>query len=170
MLRADDLVGLSEASKTAKIAKLFTDAYKSPLSMIVIDDIERCLDYTPIGPRFSNQVLQTLLVYVKKPPPRGHSLMVVGTTAVAHLLEDLQLNEAFHVTLEVPLLSAEEEFKAVLRHSTAGAKMGEKELQAIVGSIKEPIGVKKLLRVTEMARCGEDAHISHDKFLEWVVV
>jgi hypothetical protein len=33
------------------------------------DNIERLLDYVPIGPRFSNQVLQTLLVLMKKLPP-----------------------------------------------------------------------------------------------------
>ena len=41
-------------------------AYKSPLSMILIDDIERIIDYTPLGPRFSNMVLQALLVLLKK--------------------------------------------------------------------------------------------------------
>lgn len=54
--------------------QIFDDAYKSQLSCVVVDDIERLLDYVPIGPRFSNLVLQALLVLLKKPPPkvRGH--------------------------------------------------------------------------------------------------
>ena len=31
---------------------------QSPLSMVVLDDIERLLEYVPIGPRFSNGILQ----------------------------------------------------------------------------------------------------------------
>ena len=40
------------------IAKVFDDAHKSPLSMVVLDDLERLLEYVRIGPRFSNLVLQ----------------------------------------------------------------------------------------------------------------
>jgi vesicle-fusing ATPase len=54
------------------------DSHKSPLSMIFIDDLE--LDYVSIGPRFSNTVLQTLLVLLKKlPPDEGRRLLVIGT-------------------------------------------------------------------------------------------
>jgi hypothetical protein len=46
--------------------------------MIFIDDLE--LDYVSIGPRFSNTVLQTLLVLLKKlPPDEGRRLLVIGT-------------------------------------------------------------------------------------------
>ena len=43
---------------------------QSPLSMVVLDDIERLLEFVPIGPRFSNALLQTLLVLLKKQPPQ----------------------------------------------------------------------------------------------------
>ena len=52
------------------ISKVFMDSYKSPYSVIVVDAIERLLDWVPIGPRFSNGVLQTLLVLLKKNPPK----------------------------------------------------------------------------------------------------
>jgi vesicle-fusing ATPase len=45
------------------------------------DDIERLLEYVAIGPRFSNLVLQVLLVLVKKQPPAGRRLLVIGTTS-----------------------------------------------------------------------------------------
>jgi vesicle-fusing ATPase len=38
--------------------QVFEDAYKSPLSIVILDDIERLLEYVAIGPRFSNAVLQ----------------------------------------------------------------------------------------------------------------
>ena len=39
---------------------------QSPLSIVILDDIERLLEYVAIGPRFSNALLQTLLVLLKK--------------------------------------------------------------------------------------------------------
>ena len=51
------MVGMAEATKSSRITKVFEDAYKSPLSLIILDDIERLLDYVNIGPRFSNVVL-----------------------------------------------------------------------------------------------------------------
>ena len=77
-------------------------AAQSPLSLIILDDLERLIEYTPTGPRFSNMILQTLLVLLKRPPPPGHRLLVVGTTAVAHLLEDLQLVSIFNLQVRPP--------------------------------------------------------------------
>ncbi len=78
MISPDDLVGYTENSKCSRIQKTFDDAYKSKVSCVVVDDIERLIEFVPIGPRFSNQVLQTLLVLLKKSPPPGHRLLVIG--------------------------------------------------------------------------------------------
>lgn len=56
----------AQASKAGYISKVFLDSYKSPLSIILIDDLERVIDFVRTGPRFSNTVLQTLLVLLKK--------------------------------------------------------------------------------------------------------
>ena len=50
-----------------------------------------------IGPRFSNVVLQTLLVLLKKPPPPGRRLLVLGTTSVPAVMDDLGVAGAFNV-------------------------------------------------------------------------
>ena len=55
---------------------MFDDAYKSKLSCVVVDDIERLIEWVPIGARFSNNLLQALLVLFKKVPPQGHKLLV----------------------------------------------------------------------------------------------
>ncbi|KAL6963023.1 vesicle-fusing ATPase [Sarracenia purpurea var. burkii] len=41
IILAESMIGLSESSKCAQIVKVFEDAYKSPLSIIILDDIER---------------------------------------------------------------------------------------------------------------------------------
>lgn len=50
--------------------QMFDKAYHSKFSCIVVDDIEHLLDYVPVGPHFSNLVLQALLVLLKKAPPK----------------------------------------------------------------------------------------------------
>ena len=81
------MVGFSEAQKIHAISKVFSDSSKSPMSVVVVDNIERllgewehppqmelivtaCIDWTPVGPRFSNAVLQTLMVLMAKRPPK----------------------------------------------------------------------------------------------------
>jgi vesicle-fusing ATPase len=58
IISPDSYIGLSESDKCAKLLKVFNDAYLSAFSLIFIDDIERIIDYTPVGPRFSNSLLQ----------------------------------------------------------------------------------------------------------------
>ena len=77
----DDMVGFTESAKCMTIRKIFDDAYRSSMSCIVVDNIERLIDYGPIGPRYSNLTLQALLVLLKKPPPRGKRLLIICTTS-----------------------------------------------------------------------------------------
>ena len=46
------MVGFSEHQKVAAISKVFSDSYKSPLSVIVVDNIERLIGtcVTPLDP------------------------------------------------------------------------------------------------------------------------
>lgn len=153
MISADEMIGYSDVSKSQMIHKAFMDSYKSPLSLIFLDDIERLIDYVPIGPRFSNTVLQTLLVLLKKiPPDEGRRLLVLGTTSNAHLLEDLGLVSAFGVSQSVPLLEEPKDICEVLR---VAAHMNEKDARSIAkGMHSKSIGMKQLLMVAEMAKQG----------------
>jgi vesicle-fusing ATPase len=70
LISPEDMVGFSEMQKVQQLDKTFRDAYKSPLSIIVIDNIELLVDWVPIGPRFSNSVLVALKVLLGKQPPK----------------------------------------------------------------------------------------------------
>ena len=41
LISPEAMVGMSEASKIFYLSKVFNDSYKSPLSIIVVDNIER---------------------------------------------------------------------------------------------------------------------------------
>jgi len=114
LISPEQMVGFSEGSKCTKIAKVFEDAYKSPLSVIVVDDIERLLDYVPIGPRFSNAVLQTLLVLIKRQPPTGKKLLIFATSSSKDVLEAMGFHDVFNAVLHLPNVEAGAEIAKVL--------------------------------------------------------
>jgi vesicle-fusing ATPase len=165
LLSPDSMVGFSESQKVAAITKVFSDSYKSPLSVIVVDNLERLLDWTPIGPRFSNSVLQALLVLFAKRPPKGRRLLVIATSSLRPVLTEIGLSEVFdseqrvppisnlsaleYVIREVELFQSSEERKAAMRMlaESGFARGGEDET-----SSRTHIGIKKLLSIIEMAR------------------
>jgi len=151
----------AESSKCQAIHKAFLDAYKSPLSLILIDDIERIIEYIRVGPRFNNAVLQTLLVLLKKPPPEGRKLLIMGTTSMPHLLDDLGIIQAFSVAQNVPLLE-QKEIAGVLREI---GNCEEKDCLAISEGVGKPLGVKQLMLLAEMAK-GENGKTETNNFLE----
>lgn len=165
MISADDMIGYSETAKCTFIHQAFLDAYKSPLSLIFFDDIERIIDYVGIGPRFSNTVLQTLLVLLKKTPPdEGRKLLCIGTTSIPHVFDELGLSNAFGVMQSVNLLQDASEIVEVLQHASQVSLVEAKD---IARSISSPIGIKQLLMVTEMARqSSESGKVSVSTFME----
>ncbi|WOL14637.1 vesicle-fusing ATPase [Canna indica] len=149
IISAETMIGLSEASKCAQIVKVFEDAYKSQLSIIILDDIERLLEYVAIGPRFSNLISQTLLVLLKRLPPKGKNMLVIGTTSEVGFLESLGICDAFSVTYHVPKLD-QEDAKKVLQGLNVFA---EHELDLAVEQLTD-ISIKKLYMLVEMAAQG----------------
>nr|XP_057904865.1 vesicle-fusing ATPase isoform X1 [Doryrhamphus excisus] len=147
----DKMIGHSEISKCQAIKKVFDDAYKSQLSCVVVDDIERLLDYVPIGPRFSNLVLQALLVLLKKAPPKGRKLLIIGTTSRKDVLQEMEMLDAFSTTIHIPNISTGEQLVDALELL---GSFTDKERASIAHQLKGKrvwIGIKKLLVLIEMS-------------------
>ncbi|CAH1990020.1 unnamed protein product [Acanthoscelides obtectus] len=113
----EEMVGFTETAKCLSIRKIFDDAYRSTLSCILVDNIERLLDYGPIGPRYSNLTLQALLLLLKKQPPPGKKLLVLCTSSRRQVLEEMEMLSAFTAVLHVPNLSKAEHLLNVLEAS-----------------------------------------------------
>uniref|UniRef100_A0AAQ6AIA9 Vesicle-fusing ATPase n=1 Tax=Amphiprion ocellaris TaxID=80972 RepID=A0AAQ6AIA9_AMPOC len=157
----DKMIGHSEIAKCQAIKKIFEDAYKSQLSCVVVDDIERLLDYVPIGPRFSNLVLQALLVLLKKPPPKGRKLLIIGTTSRKDVLQEMEMLDAFSTTIHIPNISRGEQLVEALELL---GSFQENERSKIAQAVKGQslwIGIKKLLMLIEMAVCGVRRFLKH---------
>ncbi|KIK67694.1 hypothetical protein GYMLUDRAFT_81253 [Collybiopsis luxurians FD-317 M1] len=181
LISPDSMVGFSESQKVAAINKVFADSYKSPLSVIVVDNLERLLavklklimfcslEWTPIGPRFSNAVLQALLVLLARRPPKDRRLLVIATSSLRPVLTETGLSEVFDSELRVPPISNLVSLELVLREVELFRSSQERK-EAIrmledagfasnVGDEangKLHIGIKKLLTMIEMARQEPD--------------
>ncbi|RDY13407.1 Vesicle-fusing ATPase, partial [Mucuna pruriens] len=150
IVSAESMIGLHESTKCAQIIKVFEDAYKSPLSVIILDDIERLLEYVAIGPRFSNSISQTLLVLLKRLPPKGKKLMVIGTTSELGFLDSIGFCDTFSVTYHVPTLNTKDA-KKVLEQLNV---FSNEDIDSAAEALND-ISIRKLYMLIEMAAQGE---------------
>nr|AAF27633.1 Sec18 [Komagataella pastoris] len=160
LISPEAMVGMSESSKINYIDNTFRDAYKSPLNILVIDNLEGLIDWVPIGPRFSNPVLQALKVYLKRQPPDGHRLLIISTSSSYSVLKQLDILNCLHNELAVPNLKSLEEFKSVM---DAAEFMNDeirrtvvKQLYGVFGTNKLDIGIKRALVNIDTSSIDED--------------
>lgn len=155
LISPEAMVGFNEASKVSFLSKVFMDAYKSSLSVLVVDNIERILDWVPIGPRFSNAVLQTLMVLLRKQPPKGRRLLIIATTTERSVLSQMDLLTSFDVEIGVPNVADHRELTYILRE----LQFPEEEQMKTVRDLADAtgrrdlnVGIKKILMGVETAR------------------
>ena len=167
MIRPSQYLGMTELSKTARIAQVFEDAYKSPLSCIVIDSVENLIEYIPIGPRFSNATLQTLIAFCSQPPPHAdRKLLVFATTNKPDMFKELGIETLFQV-VTVPALRDSDEVRRVLDLLQVEVDGGEQEKELIALSCPLPMSIKTLLNKIDFYTRGNKANaISADIWKE----
>jgi vesicle-fusing ATPase len=143
-----------------EINKIFNNSYKSALSVIVLDDIERLIEFIHIGPRFSNPVLQALLVLIKKVPPyKNRRLLIIGTTSMSHILEELEVLEVFNVEHSLPIINKKED---ILR--TLEKYEGEESEKELIAESIQTIPIKYLLLTLQMTLQKGDGVLTHSVF------
>jgi len=181
LITPGSLVGFrDDVAKKDYLHKVFTDAYKSPLSLLILgmvyllregsiflfvlrlidtklDDLERMIEWNPVGPRFSNTILQTIVTLMRKPPPKGHRLLVLATTSQHSTLNVLDVVDAFDKEIPIPAVQDYRELHAVL--SKAGmfdARDINEALNAVreytSGSEAVGVGIKTILTTAEEAQ------------------
>jgi len=174
MISPDDdrLIGASEYGKISFMNKVFNDAYKSSLSLIVIDDIERLIDYTRVGPRFSNAVLQTLINLIRKAPKKeGRRVLVIATTSEDEFLTQVGMKYAFQASYQVPAIKTANQLKRVLTYGSEKVA-SESDIERIVQEVEktcqkthEILGVKQVNNALEMACAAGDGIVTHKAFM-----
>lgn len=156
-----NMVGLNESMRIEHIRRIFDDAYKSPLSLILIDSLELIVDWNPIGPRFSNGVVQALKVLIKKEPPNGRSLLVLATTGERSVLHQLGLFTSFNSDIAVPNVNTHTELSFILEKSGEFQDPARAidELRQLMGSNDVGVGIKNVLLGIETAKQDRDREV-----------
>ncbi|GIC87158.1 AAA family ATPase SEC18 [Aspergillus udagawae] len=160
LISPEDMVGFSEMARVQYISKIFDDAYKSRTSVVVVDNIERIIDWVPIGPRFSNTILQTLMVFLRKQPTKGRRLLILATTTERAVLKQLDIYNSFNSDIMVPNVMTYDELRYIMEQSGAFDASEIEQALAEVGGITEDrtigVGVKKVLLGIETAKQDPD--------------
>ncbi|KAJ3572253.1 hypothetical protein NPX13_g5111 [Xylaria arbuscula] len=154
-----DLVGYrDDFAKKDYIHKAFADAYKSPASILILDDFERLIGWNPIGMRCSETMLQALTTLIVSKPPKNHRLLVFVTTSRVSMLKMLEIDMDFAKKVAVPPVSNLQELKVVMRESRVFDREDIEEAANLVqqgsGSDKIGVGVKTVLDCIFEARAG----------------
>lgn len=163
LISPESMIGMGDAQKINYLNKVFNDAYKSPMSIIVIDNIEKIVEWVRIGPRFSNSVLQALAVLLGKRPPKDKRLLVLATTSNRTMLHEMEMLNAFIAEIRVPNITSLRSVDHVVRQMQLFDNENDiqrcQQLLAQAGLGEEGrlnIGIKKLLSEIEMARLDND--------------
>lgn len=169
VVTSDNFVGMSENSKVPAIVKVFDDAYKTKMSCVILDDLERLCEFVPIGPRFSNTVLQALMVLVKRPHPKpGSKLQIIATCHENFIpfLEEIGAIHSFTDTVKMPLIENGYEASTLITHAGPSARMGLSDpgLSNITAVVVSSLPVKQVLMFAEgekqARKMGEGAMIA----------
>ncbi|KAK0626361.1 putative NsfA protein [Immersiella caudata] len=150
-----------DVAKKDFLHKVFTDAYKSPLSLLILDDLERMIEWNPVGLRFSNTILQTLVTLMRTPPPKGHRLLVLATSSQRTILSQLDVVEAFDREIPVPAVQDLRELGTVLIEAGMFDPSDVNEALNTVneytsGSQTVGVGIKTILTTAEDAKLSEE--------------
>ena len=140
----------------SSIDKIFTDAYKSQQSIIILDDIQRLIGYT-MGPRFSNPILQALLTCIRRvnQTDKERKVMVIAT-CTHNVARDLGLDQQFDYVRNMPTIKKKSEFEKVLKRS-GNDQYCSPNLETIVKAFpidsakSKGVGISDLLTVLELA-------------------
>ena len=168
VVSADNYVGAADITVCSAINKIFTDAYKSKQSIIILDDVERLIGYT-MGPRFSNPVLQAILTCIRRynttDPERKVFIIATCTQQVSR---ELDLDKKFDFVRNMPVIRTAKEFETVLKESEHD-KMCTPNAAEIVKAFPSSkskrggVGISDLLTVLELA-VDDEQRISVDSF------
>ena len=157
LISPEDMLGFNEMAKANFINNVFADAHKSSLSMVVIDNIESIIDWSDIGPRFSNFVLVNLATNIGKKPPKGRRLLVLGTSSKYEVMRQLDLADKFDHEVTVPNVANFEELGRILHLEDAlsGDQERRAALNELYGWNKEQnrvgVGIKRVLGAVRQA-------------------
>ena len=159
------LVELADMAKIRAIYKTFTNAYKSEVSCIILDDIESLIEFVPIGMRFNMSMVQTIMTLIKEMPPRGKKLMIIATSSNPSLLRDLGVYQQFTHTMTVPTVQSVSNMIDIVETLEVFSKEETEQLKEELRDVHLKVGIKKLIDICMTAKQAGSADIRKSTFI-----
>ncbi|GFH21550.1 uncharacterized protein HaLaN_18878, partial [Haematococcus lacustris] len=100
---------------------------------------------------------QTLLVFIKRQPPPGHKLLILGTSSNGDVMESMGINEVFNVSLHVPSLRVDEIVRVVRSLDVFSLPDIPDAVDALTSHVGKTVPIKKLLLWVELAKQDVEA-------------
>ncbi len=102
---------LKVSDKSLYITNVFSQCQKSESSILILDNIERIIEWSAMGSRFNNQILQTIMTLLRSQMKKKSRMIVICTSNKKEVLEDLELFDLFDNHYEHPTLISCDDIK-----------------------------------------------------------
>lgn len=123
LISSEDLISYGDFGKMKFVQNIFNNAYRSKSAIIILDDIERLLEYVRVGARFNSSMLNCLITCLKKRPEQeGGKIIIIGTTSSKEVLRELGVWEQFNIKQYIPNLSGDGEIQRALLQMCPAAR------------------------------------------------
>lgn len=99
----------SSESKSNFIVRIFDQCLKAETSILIFDSIERIIEWQQIGPRFNNEILQTIISLMTSQINSNKRITLLFTANSRNTLENLEIFELFDSSYEYPTVITNDE-------------------------------------------------------------
>lgn len=147
-----------DGSKINALREKFLDNVECRSRVVILDDIERILEYSHCGQQHSAPLFGALEGLLKMQPPQGHRLLIVATTSHLSVLKQLRLSRHFDVVHSVGALAAEQQ--RIFLHELGVSFASEEEEFNALECMPHAVPVGKLIHVAEVASALSNARPS----------
>ncbi|THD25030.1 Vesicle-fusing ATPase [Fasciola hepatica] len=143
--RADFIYALENDVKP-----IFDDGAKSPLSVVIVDNIEGLIEYNPVGPRFSNFIVQAIRDLVSQPIKAGRRMLVLATTGCRAELAEQNLTQAFSWHIHVSPMTKPEHIMSALEEDDRFTQAERQRIERSLSGRRLCIGIKHLIELIDL--------------------
>ena len=162
LITADKFIGMSEDNVCRELVSIFSNAYRSMKAAVIIDDLDLIIEYSRMGPRYSNKILQAVLTFMRTPTTPTHKLSIFITTTKKEELELLGLEEdCFNKLIELPLIRDVNEWMVIGEAMYISVDTISNE------QLIQQLPIKKVIQVLDMVK-NENAKITAKRINECV--
>ncbi len=87
--------------KNQAIYEIFDTGYKSESFGLILDSVEKIIEYSKLGHRYNNEILQTIYTILDKIIEKNKSVYIILTSSNPELMELLDFNKICHHTFNI---------------------------------------------------------------------